>query len=218
MYWWDCGFCMNEIGPAMCMCVYCICHGNQTAALERASWEGPSGAKGEIQENILLLKQLQQLLHVLPYAHMRARLPSCPSHTSPLPQTLLHNPVTKYFSTLICAEAEAFRLLTRHTSPVRLSCSYLPFPMNALPCPTTRWVSKAHLQEVFCWHHNRPSSQDGRLASTEGLKWPVKGLPRDCWNALLSCILSSPPFLTVFSHELKWWCPAAPSNQRLSEG
>ena len=85
--------CMNAMGPTVC--VYCIYPGNQTAALERASWEGPSGAKGQIQGNILLLKQLQQLLHVLPYAHMQAHLPSCPLHTSPLPQTVLHNQVIK---------------------------------------------------------------------------------------------------------------------------
>lgn len=78
---------LHERDGANYVCVYCIYPGNQTAALERASWEGPSGAKGEIQGNILLLKQLQQLLHVLPYAHMQAHPPSCPPHTSPLPQS-----------------------------------------------------------------------------------------------------------------------------------
>lgn len=65
------------------VCVYCICPGNQTATSARASWEGPSGAKREIQGNVPLLKQLQQLLQVLPYAHMQAPLLPV-HHTHPL--------------------------------------------------------------------------------------------------------------------------------------
>lgn len=80
---------MNEMGPTVYVCVYCICPENQTAALERASWEGLSGAK-EIQGNIILLKQLQELLHVLLYTHTQAYPTSSPLHTSPLAQTLLH--------------------------------------------------------------------------------------------------------------------------------
>lgn len=60
-----------HVCACVCVCTRaCICSGNQAAALERASWEGPSGAKEEIQGNGLLLKQLQQLLYVLPYADM----------------------------------------------------------------------------------------------------------------------------------------------------
>lgn len=59
MRWQNRGFCMNEATRMR----------NQTEALERAFWEGSPGARGEIRGNIVLLEQLQQLLHALPYAH-----------------------------------------------------------------------------------------------------------------------------------------------------
>lgn len=149
------------------MCVYCICPGNQTATAARASWEGPSGAKREIQGNVPLLKQLQHLLQYF-LMHTCRHPPSCPSHTSPLPQTLLH----KVFNFNLCRTHSPSP--TNLPSLVRLSSSPLPFPINILPCAVLPQETPMYTPVALQWYHNRHSSQKGRPQSAQGLKKPAK--------------------------------------------
>lgn len=129
----------------VCVCTYCICPGNQTAALERASWEGPSGAKEEIQGNILLLKQLQQLLHVLPYAHMQACPPFLSIAHIPSATDALAQPGDKVaFNLNLCRSHSPSLTNTPHASG-----AFVPLtPTVPNECPALSHQKKVSLQSA----------------------------------------------------------------------
>lgn len=158
--------CMNKMG--LSVCVYCFCPGNQTATAARASWEGPSGAKREIQGNVPLLKILQQLLQVLPCAHMQA--PLLPAHHTH-PPCLRHSCTTRWqsFQLQSMQDPQPVSYQPTITGPFVLPTPTLPNKHPALCCPTTG-VSKVYTPVVLQWYHNRHCSQKGRPESAQGLK------------------------------------------------
>lgn len=158
----------------------CICPRNQTVALERASWEGPSGARGEILGNILLLKQLQQLPHVLPSAHTGTPLFLSITHIPPATDTLAQPDDKAPFDLNLCRSLDLSLSKAPHIAGMLVPLTCTP---GERPAPTRRKEpSKAHNQGTTL----QVLQPGGQAGSMKDLTQPNKTRPA---QGLLKCSL-----------------------------